>query len=58
MALVHVRLDRDVSNTEWFNLFPNLVVHHIVIASSDHIGILVDLSPIQVCHNHRKRKLF
>jgi hypothetical protein len=44
-ALVRVRLDRAVANPEWFQMFPSAVVSHLVVPSSDHMGLLVNISP-------------
>jgi hypothetical protein len=44
-ALVRVRLDRGVVNPAWLALFPLVQVHHVVIASSDHVGVSFDLTP-------------
>lgn len=57
-ALVRVRLDRGVANPEWNLLFPNAIVRHLVVASSDHMGLLVDcvLGPAQA--TQRRRRLF
>jgi endonuclease/exonuclease/phosphatase family metal-dependent hydrolase len=43
--LVRVRLDRGVANPEWTLCFPNIVVRHIVVISSDHLGLLVEFEP-------------
>ena len=57
-ALVRVRLDRGVANPEWKLLFPNAIVRHIVVASSDHMGLLVDGVPGPAQTVQRRRRLF
>uniref|UniRef100_A0A2N9G1X1 DUF4283 domain-containing protein n=1 Tax=Fagus sylvatica TaxID=28930 RepID=A0A2N9G1X1_FAGSY len=56
--LVRVRLDRCVANASWCSLFPNALVHHVVVAASDHMGLLVSMDPVQVPNNGRRKKLF
>jgi hypothetical protein len=39
-ALVRARLDRVVANSGWMSLFPMAVISHLVVACSDHMGLL------------------
>uniref|UniRef100_A0A2N9G5C3 CCHC-type domain-containing protein n=1 Tax=Fagus sylvatica TaxID=28930 RepID=A0A2N9G5C3_FAGSY len=57
-ALVRARLDRCVANNDWLSLFPNHQVHHVVIAASDHMGLMVVLNPPQVVPNGKRKRLF
>ena len=41
-ALVRARLDRAVASVGWMSLFPMVSVSHLVVACSDHMGLLVD----------------
>uniref|UniRef100_A0A2N9G189 CCHC-type domain-containing protein n=1 Tax=Fagus sylvatica TaxID=28930 RepID=A0A2N9G189_FAGSY len=45
-ALVRVRLDRGVANAGRLQLFPLMRVNHVVISSSDHLGLLFDMESI------------
>ena len=56
--LVRVRLDRGVANSEWISLFPNAQVHHVVVAASDHMGLLISMDPAQALINFRKKNWF
>ena len=56
--LVRVRLDRCVANAEWISLFSNAWVQHVVVAASDHMGLLISMDPAQVPNNCRKNKQF
>ena len=56
--LVRVRLDRSVANTEWISLFPNARVQHIVVAASDHMGLLIHMDPAQAPNICRKKIRF
>ena len=56
--LVWVRLDRCVANADWVSLFPNSRVNHVVVAVSDHMGLLVALDPIQVPNICRRKHWF
>ena len=56
--LVRVRLDRGVANPEWKLCFPNTVVRNIVVASSDHLGLLVEFEPGLTQQTKKHRKLF
>jgi hypothetical protein len=41
-ALVRARLDRCVVNSRWLHLFPGAILSHLIVASSDHMGLLLD----------------
>ena len=41
-ALVRARLDRVVVDSGWMRLFPLAIISHLVVAYSDHMGLLVD----------------
>jgi hypothetical protein len=56
--LVRVRLDRAVATPEWKLLFPNVTVHHLIFANSDHLGLLVDMVPGSSQVKQKKRRLF
>jgi hypothetical protein len=56
--LVRVRLDRVVSNSAWNLLFPNARVSHLVVPSSDHLGLTVVLMPNPGRGHMRRHKLF
>ena len=56
--LVRVRLDRAVSNPAWNLLFPNAQVSHILVPSSDHLGVLVEIRSNPARGNQHRRKLF
>jgi hypothetical protein len=56
--LVRVCLDRSVANAEWISLFPNARVHHVVVAASDHMGLLISMDPAQAPNSCRKKKRF
>ena len=56
--LVRVRLDRSVANAEWISLFPNARVQHIVVAASDHMGLLIHMDPAQAPNICRKKIRF
>ena len=57
-AFVHERLDRGVANSDWMVWFPRVVVCHNSFASSDHMGILIDLMPMPPMNQRKQRKLF
>uniref|UniRef100_A0A2N9H346 DUF4283 domain-containing protein n=1 Tax=Fagus sylvatica TaxID=28930 RepID=A0A2N9H346_FAGSY len=57
-ALVRVRLDRCVANEDWLLFFLRAQVFHVVVVSSDHIGVLADLNPPQVTSIGRRKKMF
>ena len=56
--LVWVRLDRCVTNADWVSLFTNSRVNHVVVAASDHMGLLVTLDSIQVPNICRRKHWF
>uniref|UniRef100_A0A2N9F4Z0 Reverse transcriptase domain-containing protein n=1 Tax=Fagus sylvatica TaxID=28930 RepID=A0A2N9F4Z0_FAGSY len=56
--LVWVLLDRCVANADWVSLFPNSRVNHVVVATSDHMGLLVALDPVQVPNICRRKHWF
>ena len=56
--LVRVRLDRSVANAEWISLFPNARVQHIVVAASDHMGLLIHMDPAQAPNIFKKKIRF
>ena len=45
-ALVRARLDRGVSTSAWMLLFPATTISHLVVASSDHMGLLLDTTGV------------
>ena len=47
-----------MATTAWRNLFLNTIVHHVVVANSDHMGLLVDLEPSAGRVRRRKRHMF
>jgi hypothetical protein len=58
--LVPARLDRGVADAAWVQLFPHASISHLIVASSNHVGLLLD-SRIDQPRNHvpqRKRRLF
>jgi hypothetical protein len=59
-ALVRARLDRVVANSGWRSLFPLVVVSHLAVACSDHMGLLVDTNENAGVQRvvRRRRKLF
>jgi hypothetical protein len=57
-ALVRVRLDRCVANEDWLLFFPRPQVFHVVVVSSNHMGVLADLNPPQVTSIGRRKKMF
>jgi hypothetical protein len=57
-ALVRARLDRCVANHDWLSIFPNYQVHHAVIASSDHLGLLVLMNTPQASTFGKRKRLF
>ncbi|GMY20381.1 hypothetical protein FCV25MIE_15620 [Fagus crenata] len=57
-ALVRVRLDRYVANEDWLLFFPRAQVFHVVVVSSNHMGVLADLNPPQVTSIGRRKKMF
>ena len=56
--LVRVCLDRSMANAEWISLFPNARVHHVVVAASDHMGLLISMDPARAPNSCRKKKRF
>ncbi len=56
--MVRVCLDRCVANEDWLLFFPKAQVFHVVVASSDHMGVLADLNPPQVTSIGRRKKMF
>ena len=38
-GLVRAPLDRGFASGQWRSLFPNALVRHLVVASSDHMGL-------------------
>ena len=60
LGLVQARLDRGVASGQWRSLFPNASVRHLVVASSDHMGLLMDTLPSHAVlqGNGRRKKLF
>uniref|UniRef100_A0A2N9HU49 CCHC-type domain-containing protein n=1 Tax=Fagus sylvatica TaxID=28930 RepID=A0A2N9HU49_FAGSY len=59
-ALVRARLDRVVASARWMSLFPMVFVSHLVVACSDHIGLLVDTDGGvgEQREGRRRKKLF
>ena len=56
--LVRVRLDRCIANEEWLSLFPRMQVSHVIVSSSNHMGILADLEPPMGLTMGRRRRRF
>lgn len=59
-ALVRATLDRCVVNSRWLHLFLGAILSHLIVASSDHMGLLLDskgASNITIS-GRRKQKLF
>lgn len=52
-----VRLDRGVCTKEWLNLFPNARLRHVSVATSDHLGLLLDTVGFSQL-SHRKKRQF
>ena len=44
-ALVLVRLDRCLADGDWLRFFPRVQVSHIMVSSSDHMGLMTHLDP-------------
>ena len=57
-ALVHVRLNRCVTNEDWMLLFPHARVLHVVVVALDHMGLLTDLNPPQLPSSGSRKKRF
>uniref|UniRef100_A0A2N9I6M1 CCHC-type domain-containing protein n=1 Tax=Fagus sylvatica TaxID=28930 RepID=A0A2N9I6M1_FAGSY len=57
-ALVRVRLDRGVASQTWQSLFPNATVNHITFVNSDHMALLMDMTPCQQQPRRKKHKMF
>ncbi|XP_074302679.1 uncharacterized protein LOC141634383 [Silene latifolia] len=56
-TIVRERLDRTLVTTDWQALFPNMIVQHLPIYSSDHAAILLkEESVIDRCRRRRKFK--
>ncbi|CAN6346612.1 unnamed protein product [Urochloa humidicola] len=43
VANVKVRLDRAVADTEWRDLFPDAILHHLVSSRSDHCPLFLEI---------------
>lgn len=56
--MVRVRLDRCVANSAWLSLFLGAQVHHVVVASSNHMGLLAFLNLPQTPNTRGRKKLF
>jgi hypothetical protein len=57
-SLVRVRLDRGVASQNWQTLFPNATVNHITFVNSDHMALLMDMTPCQQQPRRKKHKMF
>lgn len=57
-ALVRVQLDCGVATSTWRLLFPNVTVRHVVVANSDHMGLLLKVVTTPIRVQRKKRRLF
>ncbi len=57
-TFVRERLDRGVANSDWMVLFSRAVVCHNSFASSNHMGILIDLMSVPSMNQRKRCKLF
>lgn len=49
---IHIRLDQALANTKWKSHFPNAIVHHVSMSSSNHSMLAIRLQhprPYQPC---------
>ena len=57
---MRARLDRGMANSAWLQLFPSAEIHHLVVASSDHMGVFLDTMGAEVVGSggRRQRRMF
>lgn len=48
---IEEKLDRDLANEAWMQIFPHARLENLIAPSSDHYPILVERAPVQ--HPHR-----
>jgi hypothetical protein len=58
--LIRVRLDRGVATGTWRHEFPLASIRHLVVSSSDHMGLIMDTTsaPVVQQGNWRRKRLF
>ena len=53
---MRARLDRGMANSAWLQLFPSAEIHHLVVASSDHMGVFLDTMGAEVVGSGGRRQ--
>ncbi len=56
--MVRVQLDCGVATSTWWLLFPNVTVRHVVVANSDHMGLLLKVVTTPIRVQRKKWRLF